>query len=156
MNTETSNIIKPMLDVVDGAYARMPGQGKTEFFASLTEKERFAVLIDTLTGQVLNGGFSQWWGNGYGTAETVAQLELYCGFILLQNPDDAATTEVLALLLSFASIFDDGVIVSEVEIADDDACAEMYERMNDLDERFYKVDDAFMQAACAHMLATYR
>lgn len=64
--------------LMDQAYDRWQKNqhwSQEEFFDELTPAEKFAVAFGNLNYQVENGGFAQWWGNDYGTAETVAYLK---------------------------------------------------------------------------------
>lgn len=64
--------------LMDQAYDRWQKNqhwSQEEFFDELTPAEKFAVAFGNLNYQVENGGFGQWWGNDYGTAETVSYLK---------------------------------------------------------------------------------
>lgn len=52
--------------VLDGAYDKwMDGYSMQQWFEELTPKEKAAVALGKFNQQVTNGGFDQWWGNGY-------------------------------------------------------------------------------------------
>lgn len=62
--------------VINDAYEAHYHDDDTVFYARLGARERTAVLVQRLTGQVYNGGWAQWIYNGYGASyhETIAAL----------------------------------------------------------------------------------
>lgn len=55
-----------MQAVMDEAYKKFePDMGLKDFYSTLTDKETSAVLLGNLNYQVENGGFIQWYDNGY-------------------------------------------------------------------------------------------
>lgn len=58
--------------LMDKAYARwrkggdLEGKGDAEFVAALPEDQELAVRVGNMNYQVENGGWAQWYGNGYG------------------------------------------------------------------------------------------
>lgn len=70
-----------MQAAMDGAYLRYqsnPTWSQQQFWDQLTGRERFAVFIGNMNYQVENGGFLQWWDNGYATDETVGYICTVC------------------------------------------------------------------------------
>ena len=51
-------------------YGNLSGYNQRDFYMNLTDVERAACLLGNLNYQVENGGWAQWWGNGYASASS--------------------------------------------------------------------------------------
>lgn len=70
----------------------LKGLRYTEFLRALPDAEKAAVLLDSLVGQVLNGGFLQWIVNGYccAIADVIA---------VVKQVEQPASRQVLLMLV---------------------------------------------------------
>jgi hypothetical protein len=129
-------------NMTDAAYARWqastPQWSKEAFRDQLTPQERVAVTVSNLVSQVRNGGFLQWFDNGYATQDSVAFLHRALHRMQGHNP---ATEKVLQLLAQF----DDAVDLPEGPPTNEEDHLLLSEDLSDLDTDFYEVDTAFLQ-----------
>lgn len=129
-----------------------------DWFGSLSEIEQAAVALGKLNQQVCNGGFNQWFDNGY--AQVMADT---CLKALAAMPQTGTVQEVTALLTlyhrvvegaeqEFASLENEcdsnedgectGCGACEVTSAADLAFRDLAE--DDLNDRYYAVDEKFL------------
>lgn len=106
---------------------------KEEFWDQLDADERFAVMVGNLNYQVENGGFFQWWDNGYATPENVNYLIRACDRV-----GTASAMDVKALLQHFR------YMIQHCDVNDEDNSP--FEILGDmLDTRYYKVNNQFLK-----------
>lgn len=115
--------------LMDKAYDRWNGEWKgfsyDQFVAQLDYAERLAVLAGNLNYQVCNGGFAQWFYNDYGShAGTVIRL-------LTEYKDRPGVSEVIDLIRD----------ARERDGWNGDSA-----NFDDLDTRFYAVNDTFLKS----------
>lgn len=103
-----------------------------QFWDSLSPNMREAVLIGNLNYQVENGGFMQWFGNGYGTVEN--GLEIVMVMCRLETP----------ACLKVAELVEHAMVIQWAHETDEPE-EEWYEKdFNHLDIDFYKVNEQMM------------
>jgi hypothetical protein len=188
--TETVVEKYPVLQAtMTAAYERWQAAEKmsaAEFLEGLSAKESFAVRVGNLNYQVENGGFSQYWGNGYAMNGSLGEVREICRWLVTfardrSQDEQKAAAEVLALVARFTEILgpnlDPNKRVVEVEESsyrsrrrasfydsledeedDDGPETRMLARIETekLDNRFYAVNDVWMGLAEAYLVATYK
>lgn len=120
---------------------------KQDFWDQLSAAERVAVFTSNLIGQVMNGGFVQWYENGYATPETQGFLTRLC----MRLGTEAAAIRMQELLEEFE------VLRAEFETSsrgnhrmsaegEDYAYDIFYQGCDKLDTIVYDLDDQFLAA----------
>ncbi|KQR37799.1 DUF4375 domain-containing protein [Deinococcus sp. Leaf326] len=117
------------------------------FLDSLPQRDRHALVLEVFDGQVCNGGFSQWEGNGY-LAEDQDTLLLALPRLKASVQGEDAT--VVALVEELA-----GLAIRHVANCDDPRHLndEEYEYLGGLDDRYYTVNERFRTIYQGYFLA---
>lgn len=102
---------------------------RKDFLLGLSPVERDVVVIEMLRGQVLNGGFQQWYENGY-YEETFRFLE----HALVQLGGDVAS-RLLDLVNEVSVVCED--LAHAEDSGDEDVYEEECESLEEFDERFF-------------------
>lgn len=140
--------------LMDQAYARWQAQqggwSKEQFWAQLSAAERFAVFTGNMTYQVQNGGWMQWYDNGYGTDETVSEILVYC--------QQMGTPAALAVrkILQDVCLIQKGMALGDEAGEDDEEDYRAYSNALDpLCDAFYQVDAQFLVECEQYLVATF-
>lgn len=152
----------PILEsIMEAAYEKYPEKGP--FLPTLSPRERNVVALGNLNYQVENGGFHQWVSNGYCSRMAVETLNEF--LTKLGTPE---ALEVLGMVNKVADCVDlDATNMGfcgdywtdepdydeEDEEWGYDPEQERINNLNSLDNRFYEINDALMQAAEDHYAA---
>lgn len=117
--------------LMDKAYDRWNGEwkgcGYDEFVNRLDHIERLAVLTGNFNYQVENGGFSQWFGNGYGKhVDTIISL-------LNQYKHLPGISRVIDL-----------VCQAHTRYGGDEYVSDDFDDLDDLDTAYYAINETFM------------
>lgn len=119
------------------------------FYASPIEM--VAVTVDVLIGQVRNGGFRQWWDNGYGKdssyEDTIASLRILEREVPGSDPN---TKRVIAMCETTAELMP-GI---DRRREPDEDCDEEVAAMGKLDTEFYNAVDEILEATLEAWLGT--
>lgn len=129
---------------MDRAYDRwQANQGMTQqaFWDQLDADERIAVFCGNLNYQVENGGFAQWFDNGYATDETLGFLLRFTG-----THSGEAMKAVNQILYEFShAVARCGLDLNDGWRNMDEEDAEWFMDLIDpLNDRFYKVNEAWV------------
>ncbi|AZI44002.1 DUF4375 domain-containing protein [Deinococcus psychrotolerans] len=106
-----------------------------EFVDSLSQRNRHALAVQAFHGQVCNGGFSQWFGNGY-YDDDLATLNR-----ALARMEQTELVKAVAALIDRATqiiVNDDGYDAKHHDLSDHG-----YEALDGLDNAYYAVAEAF-------------
>lgn len=136
-------------NLMNAAYDRYTdGMSKEDFMDQLSAAETIAVSVGNMNCQVENGGFSQWFYNGYGTSERVAFL-----IRLADRIDTDAAKQVRRILVNLASSQQsDQSGQSDVFGYDDEEEEDDFDDMNDwADTDYYAVNDAWLADVEAYL-----
>ncbi len=134
-------------EIMDRAYDRWKADrsmSKQEFWDQLDAIERVAVFSGNMNYQVCNGGFSQWFFNGYAEPEVRAFLHR-----LFKSIDTPASQAVDVILTKVEEIEED---YPNLEAAEWD-WEELSELLNVLDRAFYAVNDQLLVDVEKHLHA---
>jgi len=133
-------------ELLEKAYNNRPqNESYEDFLDSLPTVERHAVLLGTMDGQVKNGGWKQWVGNGYAT-----QLQMVLRVLKQMGTDSAQ--KVVGMLRKLAPYID-----SEME---NRGTFHRYWKNGDgpdedflsaLDDEYYALDEAFEKEVIAYL-----
>lgn len=94
--------ITPLQNIMDAAYAKWDnGQDMEEWFQALDENEQIAVAIGKFNQQVTNGGFYQWWDNGYAVAMYASLIK---GLEMMLDLNLSTASTVLDLVEDFYNV----------------------------------------------------
>lgn len=126
----------------DRWHNRMDVWTTQDFWDQLNADERFAVFLGNLNYQVENGGFSQWWSNGYATPETFGYIKRACTRI-----GTNAAKKVAKLVKTAEKAIG---ARTERELSESE-WEDLIENLSELDKAFYAVNAQFMQDAEAHL-----
>ena len=138
-------------DLMNRAYTRWQENKDWDmkrFRNSLNALERIAVYPGNLNYQVTNGGFSQWYDNGYYCVETWKSLVDLCETILnlnLNGVDNSSVSAVKNILVEFGNRVDDHEACGRSMWYDGEDVSET-PCVNDLDDDFYQVNEKFLDA----------
>lgn len=125
--------------LMDGAYDRWQehkGWTKQDFWDDLDRDERVAVMLGNLNYQVQNGGFSQWWCNGYATPANMDFIIRTCGRIGTKS-----STVVAGLVAQARDAFGDNTTDDGL---DEDEYEELSVTLDPLDTAYYAIDEEFV------------
>jgi hypothetical protein len=133
-----------MQTLMNQAYARWQALehqqwSQEDFWDQLDSKERFAVFLGNLNHQVQNGGFLQWWSNGYATPETFGYIKRACNRI---GTDSA---KQVGNMVTCAEDICEEYNAGEVSWRD------MNDTFSSLDPIFYAICDQFIADAEAYL-----
>lgn len=128
----------------------------TKLLTQLPNNQRAAVLLGTLNYQVLNGGFYQWYDNGYyqGTnslLRVLSRMESSCPLAGAVR----ALVEQASLLIQEAELINESDYYGEEE--DDEECSawdqaeedreEILQKLSPIDESYWVISEHFMVQA---------
>jgi len=128
-----------MQALMDAAYARWQANdrwSRDQFRDQLDAAERFAVSMGNMNYQVENGGWKQWWDNGYAVPEVVG----YIGRMLTQV-DTETSKEVRAIMGEFWQ----EVESIDPKSVDEDEWQDICAVDDELSPRFYKINAQFLK-----------
>jgi hypothetical protein len=123
--------------LMNAAYDRFDSSmSREEFLAQLGPVEYEAVIVGNLNYQVQNGGFMQWVDNQYYTPDTAASLARI--FTRMGTP---ASKSALTILREAVGVIERFGPVDQMDEMDWD---EFSDRLDDLGERYYAIDEQLM------------
>lgn len=140
--------------IMDRAYARWQdedGKDQDWFWNQLSPLETIAVFFGNFNYQVCNGGFQQWWDNGYATTRVVRALEDACAEMATNH--SAMVKEMLrdyrTIMRRYgANTLDDDA--SDMKL-DESEYDELARDLGALDDRYYAINELFMVEVNAHL-----
>lgn len=124
--------------LMDQAYARFKANrqwSKQDFWDQLDAQERIAVFAGNLNYQVENGGFMQWFDNGYATDEVTGFLIRLC-----QRIGSPTSDKVEMILRDFL----DHTRGRNSRDDDADDWDSLFELLEPLNTRYYEINNQFM------------
>ncbi|GAA4015927.1 hypothetical protein GCM10022631_30260 [Deinococcus rubellus] len=115
-----------------------------EFVDSLPQRDRHALAVQCFHGQVCNGGFSQWFGNGY-FDDDLATLNR-----ALARMAQTELVKTISGLIDQATriiVNDDGYDAKHHDLSDHG-----YDALDSLDNAYYAVSDEFLALAAEYFM----
>ncbi len=124
--------------LMNQAYSRWPirpGITLRDFWDILNADERLAVFVGTFNAQVCNGGFIQWYDNGYAKPEVMDYLNRLC-----RRMDTELSHTVAELLTQFRV----AQKKYEESLESPEDWEDLYDFSNGLDSRFYEINEVWL------------
>ena len=132
MTEERWPLLQQFVDRAHDYWQLHDGMSYERLLKEIAPELRVAMIAGKLNYQVGNGGFDQWWANGYGKDRMLGQAVQVLSIV-----EGEACKKVLGLVGRF------GRVVEEYEESYEDE-DDYSTASNDLDTEFYKVNEAFM------------
>lgn len=121
-------------------YQANPNWSATDFHAQLTPAETIAVHIGNMNYQVGNGGWSQWFDNGYGRRPGVFTFIVF-QLNKMETPNAKTVIKLMTLAMKRQSFITEAM---ENDESWEPVYQEALDLFGDVDSLYYLVDDDFL------------
>lgn len=119
-----------------------------EFLSRLDYKHKAAVLLANMNYQVQNGGWQQWYGNGYWKmANELGAVLCHFQEVVSEVDNASVVSEALQIFKTAQSVSEDVIDERFGEPVDDYEWEQWSDALDKLDDRYYKIDDELMRLA---------